>query len=196
MNVLHLGAVLCLAAISLQSAPESTTAPLYEQIALARHEKEVARAQAPLRDKIAAFFEGKRAKKPRVKKLVELDEAEWQLRKKMLLQQKKNKVQLFVNRHEQELRMALIALVVAAAGGAAIYKTNQAVKSAEQKRLRGAIQSNRVKAKFRDVFLKHHSKSAETKERAARRLQGAQNAEKRRKKLRSISELLDSHFSK
>jgi hypothetical protein len=104
-NVLELGA---------QSAGPLS---LPEQIAQARLLRDAAYAKAPVKDKIAAYFGNKQSKKDRVRQLVELTDAEWQLRKKLLQQQKKNRLQLFINKHDQELRMALIAIGLIGATG-------------------------------------------------------------------------------
>jgi hypothetical protein len=118
--------------ICAQSAP---VAPLSERIAAARAARDAVYKKAPLKDRIAAYFAGSAPKKERVRTLVELTDAEWQLRKELLKQQKKNRLQLFINKHEQELRMALIAIGLVGVGGffgRQMYTKNQRNEEARQ----------------------------------------------------------------
>jgi hypothetical protein len=118
--------------ICAQSAP---VAPLSERIAAARAARDAVYKKAPLKDRIAAYFAGSAPKKEQVRTLVELTDAEWQLRKELLKQQKKNRLQLFINKHEQELRMALIAIGLVGVGGffgRQMYTKNQRNEEARQ----------------------------------------------------------------
>jgi hypothetical protein len=120
---------------------------LSEQVAQARIARDAAYRVAPLKDKIAAYFASKAKKKhrsgmkERVRTLVELTDAEWQLREKLLQQQKKNRLQLFLNKHEQELRMALIALGFTTAAGYTGKKIYE--KTAKNQAARDAVKTAR-----------------------------------------------------
>lgn len=80
------------------------------------------RALASLRERMLAALPFYNSDNPRVQELVALEGAEWALREKVLKQQRKNRLQLFINRHEQLLRMMAIASIVGIAGGLTIKK--------------------------------------------------------------------------
>jgi len=80
------------------------------------------RILASWRERMLAALPFYNSDNPRVQELTSLKEAEWALREKILKRQRKNRLQLFINRHEQILRFAAIAAILGLAGGLTVRK--------------------------------------------------------------------------
>lgn len=115
-------------AVAHQEMPESSAAEEFmpsdaeTRVLFLQEQLRRQRALASLRERILAALPFYNSDNPRVQELVALEEAEWALREKVLKQQRKNRLQLFINRHEQLLRMMAIASIVGIAGGLTLKK--------------------------------------------------------------------------
>ncbi|MDQ5890614.1 MAG: hypothetical protein QG604_488 [Candidatus Dependentiae bacterium] len=132
------------------TAQEQLPADIEARIALLQAELEHQKTAASLPDKIMASL-GISSANERVRELVSLADDEWALREQLLKRQKKNRLQLFLNRYNEQIKMALIAAAVAGVGGVTAHKIlakNKANKverfSGNAQRVVGAMQLNKA----------------------------------------------------